>query len=395
MIELASKEHCTACGACVYICPKQCIKMEEDSIGQLYPILNDKNCITCKRCQKVCPILHPVEYHSPFKAYAAWSSNNDERNTSASGGIASEIYNEAWENNSNVAGAVLNEDFSVSLRIAQTKETLSLFKNSKYVYSSALELYPHIKSLLKENKKIVIIALPCQIAAIKNIFNNVENLLLVDLVCHGTTPYRYLLQHIHKLEQDYGEKVKQMSFRDAAKLTYTYTFTLYNSKNQCFYAKRTKDGDTYQIGYHRMISYRENCYNCHFAKSQRVSDITLSDYKGLGKLAPCTYNSLNVSSILINSDKGDTYINQLIRKQRIIAEERPVLEPIQGDSQLQNPSKKSKERKHFEKCIIKYNGDFEKSMHLVITHSKLKNTLNRIISIPSKGLKHLYRFIFK
>lgn len=114
------------------------------------------------------------------------------------------------------------------------------------------------------------------------------------------------------LEKKYGEVAKRMSFRDPSLYTNTFTFTLYNADNKRFYAQRTKDGDTYQFGYHRMVSYRENCYHCKFAKSKRISDITLSDYKGLGTMAPCAFSAQKVSSVLINTDRGKILIESLI-----------------------------------------------------------------------------------
>lgn len=68
MIQLASKENCTACGACAFVCPKQCISMREDDLGIMYPVMDDRDCISCKRCLKVCPILSPLDYHEPKKA---------------------------------------------------------------------------------------------------------------------------------------------------------------------------------------------------------------------------------------------------------------------------------------------------------------------------------------
>ena len=51
------------------------------------------------------------------------------------------------------------------------------------------------------------------------------------------------------------------------------------------------ENDFYQEAYHDGIAYRENCYHCKFAKSKRISDITLSDYKGLGTMAPCAFSA--------------------------------------------------------------------------------------------------------
>lgn len=70
-------------------------------------------------------------------------ANENERATSASGGIASEIYKMAIVNGYLAAGAVINNDFYVSMQLTDSMEDVGLFKNSKYVFSSAIELYPN------------------------------------------------------------------------------------------------------------------------------------------------------------------------------------------------------------------------------------------------------------
>ena len=366
MIQLAKTEQCTACGACAYACPKQCITMKEDNQGLLHPAIDDTDCNSCNRCQSVCPILSPVEYASPMKAYAAWSTDAEERRTSASGGIAAEVYKAAIDEGRHIAGAKMNEDFSVSMESAKERSAITEFKNSKYVFSSAYGLFPRIKEILDANGKAVVIGLPCQIAALRKIFRDNENLLLMDVVCHGVTPSSYLQQHIKTLEEESGKKAARISFRDPALQTDTFTFSMYDEHGERFYAQRIVDGDKYQFGYHRAISYRENCYHCIFAKDKRISDATLSDYKGLGRMAPCSFNNKKVSSILVNSAKGESFIKNLIESKRIIAEERPVREPINGDPQLRHPSVKNKFRLSFEKEIKANEGDFEKAMSYVM-----------------------------
>lgn len=83
-------------------------------------------------------------------------------------------------------GASQNSDFTVTHKLVRNLEDLAPLKNSKYVFSDAYNVFPKINSLLKENQKIVFIGLPCQVAALKNIFHENENLILVDVVCHGT-----------------------------------------------------------------------------------------------------------------------------------------------------------------------------------------------------------------
>lgn len=150
-----------------------------------------------------------------------------------------------------------------------------------------------------------------------------------------------------------------MSFRDPILNTYTFTLTLYNKKGELFYAKRTKDGDTYQFGYHRAVSYRENCYQCRFAKPERNADITIADYHGLGLSAPCSFSARKVSLILENTSNGSAFVDSLIHNRCIHAEQRPLEEPFKGEAQLRHPSQKNKYRLMFEKEITASLGDFE------------------------------------
>lgn len=56
------KSQCTGCSACTSICPKQCIKMEKDEEGFLYPLALN-GCIHCGKCERVCPRLNEFSGH--------------------------------------------------------------------------------------------------------------------------------------------------------------------------------------------------------------------------------------------------------------------------------------------------------------------------------------------
>ncbi|MDO4467506.1 MAG: 4Fe-4S dicluster domain-containing protein [Bacillota bacterium] len=49
------KEDCCGCSACMAICPRQAIRMEEDEEGFFYPFLDEQKCVSCFLCEKVCP----------------------------------------------------------------------------------------------------------------------------------------------------------------------------------------------------------------------------------------------------------------------------------------------------------------------------------------------------
>lgn len=50
----ASESECCGCGACISICPKDAIIMHSDSFGFKYPHIDEKICIVCNMCIKVC-----------------------------------------------------------------------------------------------------------------------------------------------------------------------------------------------------------------------------------------------------------------------------------------------------------------------------------------------------
>ncbi len=395
MITLAGKDICTGCGACASQCPRSCIVMTEGKDGIVLPQIDNDTCIDCHSCEKVCPVLNLPDRNKPQQAYAAWSNDKEERRTSASGGVAAEIYKYALSKGWKVVGASQNDDFSVTHKVVSTTEKLQPLKNSKYVFSDAYDAFSQIRDLLKEDQQIVFVGLPCQVAALKKLFRNNDNLLLIEVVCHGTTPLKYLIQHIKYLESREGYWAKRMSFRDPATCTYTYTFTLYDAEGQRFYAKRTKDGDTYQYGYHRSISYRENCFHCQFARGQRVADITLGDYHGLGKKAYCDYTQRKVSCVLCNTARGKAFIDELIQCDKIHADLRPTEEPIAGDSRLREPTRKSKARRDFERIRLKCGDDFEQTMQDVIKKDMRRQQVIKIFQMPRRILRKIKKIVLR
>lgn len=56
ILNFISRNKCCGCGACVEICPKKALTMEEDEEGFLRPVLNMDFCIDCGGCDNVCPM---------------------------------------------------------------------------------------------------------------------------------------------------------------------------------------------------------------------------------------------------------------------------------------------------------------------------------------------------
>lgn len=87
MITLRRREDCCGCGACAQACPKHCISLETDNEGYWYPHVDNRLCINCDLCEKVCPVKHVDSERTPLKVYAAINKDEETRAASASGGM--------------------------------------------------------------------------------------------------------------------------------------------------------------------------------------------------------------------------------------------------------------------------------------------------------------------
>ena len=45
---------CVGCGLCVMECPKHAISMHSNEEGFLYPLIDEKNCVRCRMCIRIC-----------------------------------------------------------------------------------------------------------------------------------------------------------------------------------------------------------------------------------------------------------------------------------------------------------------------------------------------------
>lgn len=204
---------CTGCGACYYSCPKKCISMSENKEGFLFPEINDKICVNCGKCRKVCPSNNQTE-KSEFigRCYAAWNLNESVRMDSSSGGLFTSIAEEILAENGVIYAAKMENDFDLHhIRITDS-EHLAETRKSKYYQSRVFDVFDSIKADISSDRKVMFIGTPCQVAAVKRLFD-CDNLFTVDLVCHGVASKKIVLNYVKSLAKKYGAEVKRLIFR--------------------------------------------------------------------------------------------------------------------------------------------------------------------------------------
>lgn len=361
---ICSPQECTACNVCANVCPKQCISIQSDNT-ELGAFKDDEICINCGLCEKICPSLHKYEGNEPKKAFAAWTKDSNRHRQSASGGVASEIYFYALSQGWSIVGVDFNDSFEAAYKVSSDAKDIVSFQNSKYVYSSPGDIYAQIRKICNEGKRVVFVGLPCHVAAITSFAEKYkfrDLLYLVDLVCHGTPSPVLFKQHIKTLQNKFKEKVTKCFFRDPSYGTEKYFFTLYHKDKKLL--KSSVSEDLYCYGYHHSLIYRECCYDCKYAKCERLGDLTLSDYSGLGSVSLYRGNRTKVSCILVNTQRGEELLESL--SSTLELHKRPIDEPIRHESMFNLPPRRKQEVEVFKASYAK-ELDFDKSIQPLVT----------------------------
>lgn len=378
---LVGPDKCTACGACAQSCPKKCIHMVQDAMGCYHPEIQNDICVQCGACRKACPAITPPEKLPKGTVYAAWNADDEQRKYAASGGIATAIYEYALINGYKTFGVCSLPEGTAEYIEIKTREDIERCRNSKYVYTNIGRILMSVKRYIQDGMTVVLPTLPCQAAAVLNYLGKrPENLILVDIVCHGVCPDTYLKQHIVRIEKKYRKKADALFFRDPKYGTDQFVFSVCEG-GKPFYHAKVYANDVYQLGYHKALSYRENCYHCAYATNQRLGDMTISDFSGLGRLAPFTYPRDSVSCVIVSSEKGEKVLKALASEERIVCLQRPSSEAFDYEKQLRTPSVPHAGRQVFIQHYLN-SGDYVSSARRALKRDIAKNNIVNGLCIP-------------
>lgn len=308
MIDIKEKYMCDGCHACYSVCPKDAINMEIDDEGFWYPKVDNNKCVDCNKCEKVCPILNKKEVKSLKKAYACYNLDEDIRMKSSSGGTFTILAAEVIKDNGVVFGAKFDEDFNVVHDYVEDIEGLSKFRGSKYVQSNIGDSFRQAKKFLDEGRRVLFSGTPCQIDGLKSYLNkDYENLVTVDLICHGVPSPMIWQRYINELGD--GKKLSAMTFRDKSK-----------GWNSGVLKYRFEDGSeidenysesVYIKGFIQNCFLRPSCYNCNFKTLDRVSDFTLGDFWGVESILPKLKDNKGISLVFVHSEKSDRMMKEI------------------------------------------------------------------------------------
>lgn len=379
---ICSTEKCVGCFACKSICPKNAVSVTEDKLGKTVPEIDKNLCIDCGLCSKICPVNKKSDFHKIQKCFAAYTKNDKDREECASGGIGSAFARKIFEQGGLIVGSVF-ENGIPKQKLLSKNDDWEKIKGSKYVQSFTDSSYQDTKQAIENGKKVLYTGTPCQIDGLYSFLRkDYENLITVDLICHGTPPVKYLNEYCESVCK--GQKYTDVTFRGKN----DWFLSIYN-KNDLIY-KKDRNSDRYFIAFLEGMTYRDNCFSCPYAKPDRVSDITIGDFWGLDWSTLKFPHPKKVSVILANTQKGLEFIDSL--KDTLYIEERDIKEAVDGNAQLRRPSVLHPERSVFTEKYPQIG--FAKAVNTSAVRNKIKR--ERIHqTILYRGLRKCKRILKK
>lgn len=299
--------NCTGCYACVNICPKKCISMQESDSGFLYPNIDRNHCIECGQCERVCPLISKVELSKSTVAFAAKNKYNEERNRSTSGGFFPLLAKYVIAKGGIVAGAAYDDNFVVRHIFIESMDQIQLLQGAKYSQSRIGDSFLKIKTFLQSGRMVLFSGTPCQCSGLtKYLGKDYENLVMTDLICHGVPSPKvwqiYIDFRSHK--ENGGIRPVNINMRSKANGWSRYGYSTEFDYGNGYITRIHNSQDLFMKIFVGNLCLRDSCSNCIAKGTERCSDFTLGDYWGVWNQHPEIDDDKGVSIVFVHTEKG-------------------------------------------------------------------------------------------
>lgn len=303
-MRLPGLEHCTGCGTCVAICPAAAISLVRTDNGFDYPQVDHAKCLGCSLCENRCPVLKPGEVQTSIGCFAAVLKDRNDLAKSTSGGVFTALYRRVLAVKGVVFGCVWAENHRlVRHLIGKVEDVCASMRGSKYVQGAAGQSFAQVKQALDKGLEVLFTGTPCQIAGLKRFLGReYENLLAVEVVCHGVGSPGLWQRYCDELERRYGGKIQQVGFRTKGVLPSGSAFTV------TFDNGKSLTRPAYSVGYSRAflqgLCLRPSCHACPFKNGRSGADVAIGDFWGVEHFHPELDRTQGCSAVVCFTERG-------------------------------------------------------------------------------------------
>lgn len=304
---------CIGCGACIYACPENNIKLVNFISDGIRPVVNVNNCKYCSECLKVCPgyeTSHSNLNESPnfisqlmhgwgpiFEIWEGYATDTEIRYSGSSGGLATSLAMFCIEQEGMEGVLHIGSDPEQPLKnktfFSKSKEELLLRTGSRYSPASPCDSLGQIESAMNPS---VFIGKPCDVRALrkaqslrKKLDNKVG--LAIGIFCAGS-PSTQATIDLLKLQSKELEPIDEIRYRGQG---WPGMFTV-REKGE----KVPSATISYRKSWAFLQAYRPFCcYLCPDGTSE-FADISCGDpwYREIQK------DDLGFSLVLVRTEKG-------------------------------------------------------------------------------------------
>lgn len=203
----------------------------------------------------------------PLKVYACYNTDMYVRLNSSSGAVFSSLAEYVLEQQGVVYGVAISEDcYSAEFISVTSKEQLTKLRGSKYLQAKVGNTYRLVKGDLVSGKLVLFSGTGCQVNGLKKFLGKeYNNLICVDVICHGAPSPALWRKYAIYQEQKNGGKLKGINFRCKDD-----GWTDFGMKEICKGIPNgemkklyiSKDKDAYMQMFLRDYCLRPSCYEC-------------------------------------------------------------------------------------------------------------------------------------
>lgn len=320
------------------------------------------------------PCVYDEYSKHDIAAYAGYIKDEQELMQCSSGGAATAFARKMIADGGYVAGVVYSDDFlRAEYRIISSYDEIEKLKGSKYIEVNRGNIFSEVKELLDGGNKVLFVGLPCTVAALRAfIKKDYDNLIAVELICHGPTSEKVHRDYIEHLQNKFGGKIVDFSVK-RKKDSWTPGYLYAEFDNDKIFSEEFYHTE---YGYAFAVMAKKQCYSCKFRGNNRTGDIMIGDFWGANE-NDIFWNKKGVSAILVHNEKGLKWLESNTELQLFettferIAEKNP---------NIIKPRSERAERDKFERLLAD-NDLFYSVNHSKKMTTKIKGAIKRIIKL--------------
>ena len=298
---------CSGCGACMRVCPRNAIGIEMSEHGFYQASIDEGLCNSCGKCKGVCPFMCDSERIEISKGalFSYKDTDNSVLLHSSSGGIAYRLSCLLQEQGYAIVGCTFDREEQKARHILiepSDKEGLHKLQGSKYMQS---EFSPIMEKMLACKTPIAVFGTPCQIAGARNLLRERNDILYIDLICHGVPSY-----HLYK---KYKELLRTRHNMDTSKMQIVFRYKPKGWRERYIFSSDSSQDlvthqskDAFFLMFEHGSCYLPACYECRW-RDACSADLRIGDYWGLRFKKDLT----GVSMVLSVTEQGNHIIKTL------------------------------------------------------------------------------------